>query len=126
MSDYITNGVNNNLLANCFVMFKHEIETLNVTPGNISQVLSLAMKVAEKSEAKGEDQKYLAKELVRKVVSQLEEGDEKTLLLSMIDNNILEDMIETIVLASKGKLPINQIVKKAKRSCYDFFKLQKK
>ena len=66
MSDYITNGVNNNLLANCFVIFKHEIETLKVTPGNISQVLSLAMKVAEKSEVKGEKQKYLAKEFKAK------------------------------------------------------------
>ena len=45
-------------------------------------------------------------------------------LLKTLDK-ILEDTIETIILATKGKLPINQIVKKTKRTCYDFFKLQK-
>ena len=73
---------NSNLFSNCYTMFKDEIRDLKLTPSNVSKVLSKAMKVVEISELKGVEQKKLAKDLVSKAVSQLPDGEEKTVLNS--------------------------------------------
>jgi hypothetical protein len=112
---------NSNLFSNCYTMFKDEIRDLKLTPSNVSKVLSKAMKVVEISELKGVEQKKLAKDLVSKAVSQLPDGEEKTVLKMMLENDVLEDMVETIVLATKGELPINQIVEKIKTRCCGLF-----
>ena len=112
---------NSNLFSNCYTMFKDEIRDLKLTPSNVSKVLSKAMKVVEISELKGIEQKKLAKDLVSKAVSQLPDGEEKTVLKMMLENNVLEDMVETIILATKGELPINQIVEKIKTRCCGLF-----
>ncbi len=112
---------NSNLFSNCYTMFKDEIRDLKLTPSNVSKVLSKAMKVVEISELKGVEQKKLAKDLVSKAVSQLPDGEEKTVLKMMLENNVLEDMVETIILATKGELPINQIVEKIKTRCCGLF-----
>ena len=39
----------------------------------------------------------------------------------ILENNVLEDMVETIILATKGELPINQIVEKIKTRCCGLF-----
>ena len=112
---------NSNLFSNCYTMFKDEIRDLKLTPSNVSKVLSKAMKVVEISELKGVEQKKLAKDLVSKAVSQLPDGEEKTVLKMLLENDVLEDMVETIVLATKGELPINQIVEKIKTRCCGLF-----
>ena len=112
---------NSNLFSNCYTMFKDEIRDLKLTPSNVSKVLSKAMKVVEISELKGVEQKKLAKDLVSKAVSQLPDGEEKTVLKMILENDVLEDMVETIVLATKGELPINQIVEKIKTRCCGLF-----
>ena len=122
MSDKKENASDNsNLFTNCYTMFKDEIIDLQLTPSNVSKVLSKAMKVVEISELKGIEQKKLAKDLVSKAVSELPDGEGKTVLMMMLENDVLEDMVETIVLATKGELPINQIVEKIKTRCCGLF-----
>ena len=119
MSKYI--DTTSNYFSNLYTMFKTEITDIELTPANAGKVLSAAMKVVEVSELKGEEQKLVAKELVRKAVNSMQEGEKKTLLSNMLDNDVLEDMIETIILATKGKLEINKVVRKVKRGCLRFF-----
>ena len=119
MSKYIDTA--SNYFSNLYTMFKTEITDIELTPANAGKVLSAAMKVVEVSELKGEEQKLVAKELVRKAVNSMQEGEKKTLLSNMLDNDVLEDMIETIILATKGKLQINKVVRKVKRGCLRFF-----
>lgn len=102
-------------------MFKDEIRDIEITPANVSKVLAKAMKVVEISDMKGIEQKNLAKELVSKAVSELPDGEQKTVLTIILENDVLEDMVETIVLATKGELPINQIVQQIKTRCCGLF-----
>ena len=108
---------NSNLFANCYTMFKNETRDIEITPSNITKVLSKAMKVVEITNVKGIEQKKLAKKIVTKAVSQLVDGKEKTVLTMMLENDILDDMIETIILATKGELQINQIPEKIRTRC---------
>ena len=98
-------------------MFKNETRDIKITPSNITKVLSKAMKVVEITNVKGIEQKKLAKKIVTKAVSQLVDGKEKTVLTMMLENDILDDMIETIILATKGELQINQIPEKIRTRC---------
>ena len=107
--------------SNLYTMFKSEITDIDFTPANAGKILSVAMKVVEVSELKGEEQKLVAKELLRKAVNGMQESEHKTLLTNMLDNDVIEDMIETIVLATKGKLQINEVAKKVRRRCCPFF-----
>ena len=102
MSEKKTDSVDTTtkLFSNLNTMFKTEIRDIELKPSSIANVLSRAMKVVEISEVKGEQQKFLAKALVRKTVQTMEDGDRKTLLLNMLDYDVLEDMVESIILGT--------------------------
>ena len=123
MSENKTDSVDTstNLFSNLNTMFKTEIRDIELKPANIANVLSRAMKVVEISELKGEQQKFLAKALVRKAVETMEDGDRKTLLLNMLENDVLEDMVETIILATKGELQINEVLQQVRSRCCGLF-----
>ena len=123
MSENKTDGVDTstNLFSNLNTMFKTEIRDIELKPANIANVLSRAMKVVETFELKGQQQKFLAKTLVRKAVENMEGGDRKTLLLNMLENDVLEDMIETIILATKGELQINEVLRQVRSRCCGLF-----
>ena len=123
MSENKIDGVDTstNLFSNLNTMFKTEIRDIELKPSNIANVLSRAMKVVEISEFKGEQQKFLAKALVRKAVETMEDGDRKTLLLNMLENDVLEDMVETIILATRGELQINEVLQQVRSRCCGLF-----
>ena len=123
MSEKKTDGVDTTtkVFSNLNTMFKTEIRDIELKPANIANVLSRAMKVVEISEVKGEQQKFLAKTLVRKAVETMEDGDRKTLLLNMLENDVLEDMVETIILATKGELQINEVLRQVRSRCCGLF-----
>ena len=123
MSEKKTDSVDTTtkLFSNLNTMFKTEIRDIELKPANIANVLSRAMKVVEISELKGEQQKFLAKALVRKAVEKMEDGDRKTLLLNMLENDVLEDMVETIILATRGELQINEVLQQVRSRCCGLF-----
>lgn len=119
MTKYVDTA--SNYFSNLYTMFKTEVRDIELTPANAAKVLSAAMKVVEVSKLKGEEQKYVAKELVRKAVNGMEDDDKKTLLTNMLDNDVIEDMVETIILATKGELQINEVARQVRRRCCPFF-----
>lgn len=123
MSENKTDNIDTstNAFSNLNTMFKTEIRDIEIKPANIANVLSRAMKVVETFELKGEQQKFIAKDLVRKAIEKMEDGDKKTLLLNMLENEVLEDMIETIILATKGELQINEVLQQVTTRCCKYF-----
>ena len=51
----------------------------------------------------------------------MEDGDRKTLLLNMLENDVLEDMVETIILATRGELQINEVLQQVRSRCCGLF-----
>lgn len=56
----------------------------------------------------GEDKKNLALELITEWVEKMPENDYKIALLSSIESDIVADMIDMVVLASKKQLKLNK------------------
>ena len=97
--------------------YKHLLEQLgselkknniDVTPDTITSVITMAMELVEASQVKGEEQKRLVTEVVRKIVVDAPIADDKEkLLLDMIDQGVVGNVIELVVSATKGEINVN-------------------
>ena len=97
---------------------KKRIADKEVTPATTMAILRVAMEMAEATRLKGDDQKELAKRLVRQVVVDAPIAEEKEkLLLDMIDQDIISNTIDLVVAASRGELDINSAQEVAKTCC---------
>ena len=96
--------------------YKHLLEQLSselkknnidVTPDTITSVITMAMELVEASQVKGEEQKRLVTEVVRKIVVDAPIADDKEkLLLDMIDQGVVGNVIELVVSATKGEINV--------------------
>ena len=111
----------------CLEELNKKIEGIEINADNIICVLRFAMEVVETTQLKGDAQKEMVVNLVRKVVEVAPISDEKEkLLLDMIDNGILSNTIELVVSASKGEVDVNAVQKVAAGCCLTFLKSKKK
>ena len=90
--------------------YKHLLEQLSselkknnidVTPDTITSVITMAMELVEASQVKGEEQKRLVTEVVRKIVVDAPIADDEKLLLDMIDQGVVGNVIELVVSATR-------------------------
>ena len=112
--------------------YKHLLEQLSselkknnidVTPDTITSVITMAMELVEASQVKGEEQKRLVTEVVRKIVVDAPISDDKEkLLLDMIDQGVVGNVIELVVSATKGEINVNAAKKAAAGCCWGLAK----
>lgn len=112
--------------------YKHLLEQLSselkknnidVTPDTITSVITMAMELVEASQVKGEEQKRLVTEVVRKIVVDAPIADDKEkLLLDMIDQGVVGNVIELVVSATKGEINVNAAKKAAAGCCWGLAK----
>ena len=81
------------------------------------------MEIVEASKLKGEQQKKLVTKIVRKVIVDAPVADEKEkLMLDMVDQDIVGNVIDLVVSASKGEVNVNAAVAAAAGCCLSFTK----
>lgn len=112
--------------------YKHLLEQLSselkknnidVTPDTITSLITMAMELVEASQVKGEEQKRLVTEVVRKIVVDAPISDDKEkLLLDMIDQGVVGNVIELVVSATKGEINVNAAKKAAAGCCWGLAK----
>ena len=96
---------------------------IDVTPDTITSVITMAMELVEASQVKGEEQKRLVTEVVRKIVVDAPISDDKEkLLLDMIDQGVVGNVIELVVSATKGEINVNAAKKAAAGCCWGLAK----
>ena len=78
-----------------------------LSPSTVMQVLRLAMEAVEGAPIKGEDQKALAINIIMELASNMPD-EHKFLIKSLVDGGLINDTIELIVDATRGKLNINK------------------
>lgn len=115
MSDYLEKA--GLTFSSVYTEFTEHMKELELKPANAAKILTTAMTVVEFQELRGEEQKFLALELVKRVVSEMQDGTEKTILMTMLENDVLDDMAEAIILATKGELQINEMTQSLKSRC---------
>ena len=102
---------------------KQRLANIEIDASTIMTVLRFAMETVEATQLKGAAQKQLCKKLIRSVIEEAPISDDKEkLLLDLVDHGILENTMDLVIDATKGRLDINQVVKVAQGCCFPFIK----
>jgi hypothetical protein len=113
------------IFDDCYKQLKKKIseQNINISVKTITFIIRIAMEIVEATKLKGEDQKILVEKIVKKVVrhSDIEE-DKKHLLIAMLDEGVVGDVIDLVVVATKGELNINSVKQVASGCCAALFK----
>lgn len=113
----VVEGVSEEILEMAIVEVRHQLGAIGIKPTTLSIVIKHVMEVVENTPVKGKDQMNYALLIISDLVNELEDGQEKTLLIEMLDNGSIRDTIELVVDASKGNLKINKVVEVAADGC---------
>ena len=96
------------LISELVVVLKDRIGLTKISATTIHIVLKEAMELVEEFKIPGSEKKDNVIKIVKTLVNDLvEEGAEKDLINSMIENQLLENTIDLVVSATRGKLNLN-------------------
>lgn len=105
------------ILHDAMAEVRSELGEIGIKPSTLSIVIKYTMEAVENTPVKGMDQMNYAVRIIRDLVNELEDSEEKTLLIQMLDNDSIKDTIELVVDASKGNLKINKVAEVAAEGC---------
>lgn len=95
---------------------KSRATSAGISVTTVTTVLKYSMEVVELSEVTGAEQRELALDLVKRVVKDAKMSDDaRAACNAIIDSGILVGVVDLVVDATKGKLSINAVKKKARR-----------
>lgn len=87
-----------------------------VNISTVTVLLKYAMEVIELTQVTGTEQKELAVKVVRKVIVDAPLSDDaERACMAVIDSGVLNDVVDLVIDATKGRLDINQLKKKGKK-----------
>ena len=104
-----------------FETLLEKAKEVGVKKSTLALLIKYVMEAVEDTPVKGPEQKDYALRLIRSLVLDLAEGDDKEYLLIAIDSGSVADTIDLIVAASKGELNVNMVVETAATSCLPCF-----
>tara|TARA_Y100000813_G_C24124462_1_gene334410 strand:- start:685 stop:1062 length:378 start_codon:yes stop_codon:yes gene_type:complete len=113
------------IFDDCYKQLQKKISEQNITISvkTITFIIRIAMEIAEATRLKGEEQKTLVEKIVRKVVTHSDiEEDKKQIVIAMLDEGMVGDVIDLVVVATKGELNINSVKQVASGCCAALFK----
>ena len=95
-------------ISELVVTLKDKIGLTKISAITIHIVIKEAMELVEEFKIPGSEKKDNVIKIVKTLVNDLvEEGAEKDLINSMIENQLLENTIDLVVSATRGKLNLN-------------------
>ena len=98
----------NDIMANLIEKLKEKIGSTKISSQTIHIVLKEAMELVEELNIPGSVKKDNVIKIVKTLVLDLTEIEyEEKLILSIIDNNILENTMDLVIKASRGELNLN-------------------
>ena len=98
------------------LMFR--IRNIKITSYSIILILKYAMQIVELTTLSGLEKRDAVIELVRSAVTDVSTNDDiESILLQMIDTDILSNVIDVIISATRGELHLNGVFNTSKIAC---------
>ncbi len=113
------------IFDDCYKQLEKKIAEQNITisVNTITFIIRIAMEIVEATQLKGKEQKTLVEGIVRKIVNRATiEEDKKQLIIAILDEGVVGDVIDLVVVATKGELNINNVKQVASGCCLAFLK----
>jgi len=106
------------IIANTIYELKQQFGETKITAATIHLVLKETIELVEHFSCPGPEKKEHVVTIVKVLVTDLVDNEEeKRIILDIIDKRILENTIDLIIAATKGKLNINKKTQKKLISC---------
>lgn len=110
------------LMTELLVSLKDRVGATKVTRETIHIILKEAMELVEELNIPGSEKRDNVMAVIKALVNDLVlDGEEKRLIMEIIDNKILENTMDLIVKATKGEFNINN--KKTQKQLTDCFSI---
>ena len=87
---------------------KNRIENIELSYNNFNLILHHILEVVELTKTSGKNKKDKAIYLIKEIIDKSNIDDKEKIYYEIIDNNIISNIIDLIVLASKNKIKINK------------------
>ena len=100
-----------------FEALKDKMKEHGVKKSTLALLVKFTIEAVEETPIKGADQKDYAIRVIKALVEELAEGEEKEFLLIAIESGSVGDTIDLIISASRGELNVNKVVEVASTSC---------
>lgn len=100
-----------------FASLLKQAESVGVKKSTIAILIKYVMEAVEDTPLKGAEQKDYALRLIRSLVVELADDEDKEYLLIAIDSGSISTTIDLVVAATKGELNVNMVVESAATSC---------
>lgn len=88
-----------------------QCKDIGIKKTTLAVIIKYVIEAVEDTPVKGAAQKEYALRLLRALIEELSQGEDKEYLLNAIDSGGIGDIIELIVSASKGEININKVIK---------------
>ena len=95
---------------------KEKIHNLGVKKNTLSVIIKFVMEAVEETPIKGVKQKEYALKLLKSLIDEFADGDDKEFLVIALESGSIADTIDLIASAAKGELNVNKVVDVASRS----------
>jgi ribosome biogenesis GTPase A len=124
----IVNPKENIIVVNDFDKLKQQVlnkvKHIGISKNTLHLFIQVVIETVENSGAKGDTKKELAIHIMRDLVELIPQSGEKEYILELIHNGTIANMIDLVVLASRGEVNINKVINVSKNCCFGFFKKQ--
>ena len=95
---------------------KEKLSIISLKPSTLHVILKYVLELIEETPVKGSEQKELAIKILKEVFETMDDSEEKTSLLQLLNDGTISNMIDLIVDATKGRLNVNS-AKKVLKGC---------
>ena len=103
------------LFENILLKLKVKVSAINIESNSLHLIIKYVMESVEETPIKGSEQKEMAVKLIKALIMDLANEEEKDILIKLINDGTIGNMIDLIVDATKGRLNINNAVKVTSR-----------
>ena len=97
-----------NLLEKSLKNVKSKLSIITISPSTLHLLVKYVMEEVEKQPIKGSEQKDLSLELIKHLITDITNEDDKEILLILLKCGTISNIIDLIIDATKGKLKINK------------------
>jgi hypothetical protein len=99
----------------------NKMKDIGISKKTLHTFLQIIIETVEQKQVKGDTKKELAILIMTDLVETIPQGGEKEFILELLHNGTISNMIDLVVLASRGEVNINKVIAVSSNCCYGFF-----
>lgn len=107
---------------------KGKIQSIGISKNTLHTFIQIVIETVEKTQLSGKEKKQLSMKIMNHLVELIPHNDDKEFILELIHNGTISNMIDLVILASRGQVNLNNLnnaVTVSSNCCYGFFSKRK-